>query len=204
MTRRTAALVAAPALLLALLGAATARAADFVLAPNAGSTVGFESKAPLESFRGETRAVGGRIRADLDHLAGDAEVTVDVDLAALDTGIGLRNRHMRENHLETDRFPQAVFRGARILEARPAALAPGGACEVVVAGELDLHGVVRPLTCRAALSLSRDGVLTITADFPVRLSDHAIPRPGFLSMKLADEQRVSLRLEARPAGADAP
>ncbi|MBK9304991.1 MAG: hypothetical protein IPM94_14240 [bacterium] len=47
MTHRTAALVAAPALLLALLGAATARAADFVLAPNAGSTVGFESKAPL-------------------------------------------------------------------------------------------------------------------------------------------------------------
>ncbi|MBK9304990.1 MAG: YceI family protein [bacterium] len=41
---------------------------------------------------------------------------MDVDLAALDTGIGLRNRHMRENHLETDRFPQAVFRGARILK----------------------------------------------------------------------------------------
>ena len=204
MTRRNAALAAALVMLLAPLGAATARAADFVLAPNAGSTVGFESKAPLESFHGETRVVGGRIRADLDHLAGDVEVTVDVDLATLDTGIGLRNRHMRENHLETDRYPQAVFRGARILTAEPAALAPGGASEVVVAGELDLHGVVKPLTCRADLSLSRDGVLTIVADFPVRLSDHAIPRPGFLTMKLADEQRISLRLEARPAGSGAP
>ena len=56
----------------------------------------------------------------------------------------------------------------------------------MVAGELDLHGVVKPLTCRVRLALSPDGVLTIATEFPVRLSDHAIARPGFLTMKLAD------------------
>ncbi len=185
-------------------GAAVAHAADYVLTPGAGSTVSFESKAPVESFRGETHTINGRFSADLDSLAGEVAVTVEVDLASLDTGIGLRNKHMRENHLETDRFPQAVFRGARILEAAPASLLPGGACEITLVGELDLHGVVKPLTLRAKLALSLDGVLTVTADFPVRLSDHAIPRPGFLTMKLADEQRVSLHLEARPAAETAP
>jgi polyisoprenoid-binding protein YceI len=200
MSGRTAFLAA----VLAVSVAAAVHAADYVLVPGAGSTVSFESKAPVESFRGETRTVGGRIGADLGHLTGEIAVSIEVDLASLDTGIGLRNRHMRENHLETARFPQAVFRGARILAASPDSLIPGGSCEVDVAGELDLHGVVKPMTCHARLDLSRDGVLTVATDFPVRLSDHAIPRPGFLTMKLADEQRVSLRLVARPADGSAP
>lgn len=204
MIGRSFILAALSAILPAAFLAVSARGADYVLTPGAGSTVSFESKAPLESFGGETRGVTGRISADLDELAGEIVVTVEVDLASLDTGIGLRNRHLRENHLETDRYPRATFRGARIVEAAPAALAPGGACDVVVEGELDLHGVVKPLTCHARLELSRDGVLTIAADFPVRLSDHAIARPGFLTMKLADEQRVRLRLEARPADGSAP
>jgi polyisoprenoid-binding protein YceI len=192
------------AALLTVVGAVAARSADYVLTPGAGSTVSFESKAPVESFSGKTQTVRGLFRADLDSLAGEIEVSVEVDLASLDTGIGLRNRHMRENHIETGLFPHAVFHGARILEAEPAALAPGGVCEVVVAGELDLHGVVKPLTCRVRLALSPDGVLSIATEFPVRLSDHAIARPGFLMMKLADEQRVSLRLEARAAAGTAP
>ena len=47
--------------------------------------------------------------------------------------------------------------------------------------------------------LMRDGSVTIDTQFVVKLSDHNIKRPRFLVMKLADEQKVKVVLEARSA-----
>jgi len=87
-----------------------------------GSTVEFVSKAAMETFKGKTRAVSGTLRLDPAALVDTLTISISVDLASLDTGIALRNRHMRENHLHTDRFPLATFEGARIVEG-------GGALE---------------------------------------------------------------------------
>ena len=64
--------------------------------------------------------------------------------------------------------------------------------------ELDLHGVVQPLACEARLTRTTDGRLTVETAFAVKLSDHAIDRPKFLVMKLADEQQVKVTLVLRP------
>ena len=38
----------------------------------------------------------------------------DIVVRVSDTGIGMRNTHMRENHLETETYPVATFTGGRI------------------------------------------------------------------------------------------
>jgi hypothetical protein len=48
------------------------------------------------------------------------------------------------------------------------------------------------------LRSSDDGSVMVTAGFVVKLSDHDIERPRFLVMKLADEQKVTVELTARP------
>ncbi len=161
-----------------------------------GSEVVFESKAPLESFKGRTDQVSGWFEADLDNLEGWVALEVRVDLASFDTGKKKRNEHMRENHLETDRYPLTVLRGGSVSSVR----LKGGRTVMILDGELDLHGVRREVTYEIALDYKPDGTLVVETDFIVKLSDHEIKRPRFLVMKLADEQKVRVRLTARVQG----
>ncbi len=187
----------------AALAAAPAAAETFVIVPGAGSVVRFVSKAPMESFEGRTDRVSGRVEVDCAAPGDSATVEVSVELAGLETGIGLRDRHMRENHLETDRYPRAVFRGAT-LRGAPAALAAGAepvACEL--SGSFELHGVTRPLRVPVRVGLrEREGRRELVAEgrFPVALADFGIPRPQFLLLKLGDVQDVSFSLVATSAG----
>lgn len=188
---------------------ARAEVTDYAIVPGtAGTEVEFLSKATLESFTGRTDRIRGHIRCDPDALTDSISVFVEVDLASLETGMGLRDKHMRENHLETDQYPHAVFRGARILPGAPPALpagaagAPGPPVEIPIAGEFALHGVRRPVEVTARVTRLGDGTraLAIECAFEVKLADHRIDRPRFLMMKVSDTQRITLRLVATEGG----
>ncbi len=73
-------------------------------------SVSFTSDAPIELIVGKTNKITGKISVDetLD-LSKPFTATFDVDLASIDTGIELRNEHMRDNFLETKKFPKATF-----------------------------------------------------------------------------------------------
>src|SRR5258708_5549828 len=64
-----------------------------------------------------------------------------VALAPIDTGIGLRNRHLRES-LEVDKFPDATL---RVMRADLKFPKEGSPVESQVTGELTLHGRSRPV-----------------------------------------------------------
>jgi polyisoprenoid-binding protein YceI len=184
-----------------MLLASPALAARFeIVADDPANLVRFESKATMESFEGKTSRVQGIIEVDPAALGDSVTVMIEVDLASLDTGIELRNRHMRENHLETDRYPKAVFRGGRVLRASAGGLTVGQPVRFDLAGELSLHGAARATTVPVEVVRASDGTLHVDAVFPVKLSAHAISRPKFLVLKLADEQKVRVRLMAVPKG----
>ena len=159
-----------------------------------GSEIVFTSKAPLESFKGRTRQVSGWFEVDLDNLEGLVDLEVRVDLASFDTGKKKRNQHMRENHLETDLYPLTVLRGGRVSSVR----LEEGRTAMTLDGELDLLGVRREVAYEIVLDFKPDGALVVETEFIVKLSDHEIKRPRFLVMKLADEQKVWVRLITGP------
>ena len=167
-----------------------------VVAGHDATEVVFKSKATLESFEGRTRTVNGWIK--LDSL-NTISWRIEVDLADLDTGIGLRNRHMRENHLHTDEFPVAVFEGEQVSDA-----IAGPEMTVALVGNFTLHGVSVERTIEIHLKFLPDGDLTASAEFGISLADHEIPRPGFLMMKLADVQQLRVRLFARSTPEEKP
>ncbi len=175
-------------------------AETFQITPGKPNLVRFESKAPLETFDGKTRAVRGHVRFDPQDLEAGLDVRVEVDLASFDTGIEIRNRHMRENHLETETFPTAVFEGGKILDPSRTRLGAGETVRFVVEGTLDLHGVEKPVRAPVEMSLENpDGALLVrvVTSFQIKLSDHDIKRPKFLVMKLDEVQRLSVELIAK-------
>jgi polyisoprenoid-binding protein YceI len=184
-----------PLIALLLFLASPAPAATFVVEPRAGSRMEFVSKAPMETFSGKTRELRGSVSLDPQMLGDSLDVAVEVDMASLDTGIDLRNRHMRENHLHTGRFPKATFHGGRLADLSAPVLAPGAPVTGTLVGTMELHGTQRVIRVPFEMELAGE-LLHVTSRFQISLADYGIPRPQFLVMRLDDIQRVEVHLEA--------
>ena len=126
---------------LALLSTEATHAAVFAVKPGKDSKVVFTSQAPTETFQGKTDRMEGTLTLDPSTVGDSITVHLEVDLASLDTGKKMRNQHMRENHLETDKFPKAVFDGAAVLSPAGAKLEPGKPVAFQIEGTFALHGV---------------------------------------------------------------
>lgn len=164
----------------------------------AARQVKFISKASIESFEGVTQRIDGYAVIPPDALqAGkgpdSSRFYFEVDLNALDTGIGLRNRHMRENYLETDQYPFAQYAGsiAQVSRTSDTSLA------VSVSGDMTIHGVKRSV--QATLSAGPNGQrYHIRGQFPVALPDYKIKIPKLMFMKISDTVQVKLDFYLMP------
>ena len=185
--------------LLAALAGGPARAERFLVSPGDPNLVKFESKAPMESFEGKTKQVTGQIVFNPARLADSLTVHMEVDLASLDTGISMRNKHMREDHLETATYPKAIFHGTKLLDPSAPALAPGQKVSFTLEGEFSLHGVTKTIQVPVEVTSSvKDDVtrIHVVTHFLVKLSDYKIDRPQFLVMRLDENQKVTVDVMA--------
>ena len=145
------------------------------------------------SFDAATSAITGTLRrsgADDAHAG-----ALRVDLAALDTGIELRNAHLRQNYLETARgeqFRYAALTGIALRDPLPADAARH---ETPFSATLSLHGVEREIAGDAELS-RRDGRISIRAAFSLSLEAFDIPPPRYLGVGVRDEVGIRVTLDA--------
>lgn len=146
--------------------------------------VEFVSSAPLLEFTGKSDHLTGMI--DFDENLADFYV----DLTTLDTGINLRNNHMRDSYLETDDFPFAEFTGSLI---DPYDFEKGGKQEVMVAGTFRIHGVEQEMEIKGSLTKNGNEI-DLQANWTVLLEDHDIRRPRVVFYELAQEQKVSISI----------
>ncbi len=160
--------------------------------------VRFISRAAIEEFEGVTDRIDGYVLLDTDGLTeetgrGETELYFEVELASLDTGIGLRNRHMRDNYLEVETYPYAAF-GGKIARAAPLA---DGAYRVTAQGVLGVHGVERERAITCDVSPAGAGY-RVQCAFTVLLSDHDIEIPKVMFLKLNNEIRVEVDFYLEP------
>ena len=198
--------VSAGILISLVLATSPASATPFVVRAGGENKVVFVSKASMESFEGKTNKLEGTINVDPAKVGDSAAVHFEVDLASLDTGIAMRNKHMRENHLETAKYPKAVFDGAAIRGPGDAVLTSGKTIPLDVEGTFTLHGVSRRIriTVQTTYQPNDGGRITFQTRFPVLLADYAISRPQFLFLKLAESQEVRVSGVAHARAGDSP
>ena len=74
--------------------------------------VKFTSSTSLLDFDGITSNIDGYIYWEGDKIFGEKnEIYFEVDLNSVETGIGKRDRDMREDVLETDKYPKTWYKG---------------------------------------------------------------------------------------------
>jgi polyisoprenoid-binding protein YceI len=176
-----------------LLSPRAAPAAEYHVKAGGPNKVVFISTAPMEKFQGKTSHLEGTINVDPTTVGDSVTVHLEVDLATLDTGIAKRDQHMREEHLQTDKYPKAVFDGATLVHAPGLTLLPGRPVGFDAQGTFNLHGVSRRIWVHIDATYQKDqdqDAIEFSTEFPVMLSDYQISLPQFLFLKLAETQDV--------------
>lgn len=165
--------------------------------PTTTDSVIFRSNAKLEFVEGFTTAVAGGFVCNPDSSADNVSGVIQVDLRTLDTGIKLRDEHMRENHLQTDKFPMAYFVLKSLTDA-PAIWLPDSNYTCTANGDFYIHGVHRKLAAKIHTRFSRTGdqpTMTVHASFSINLDAFGIPRPRALLLKLAETMNIEVILK---------
>lgn len=175
----------------------SAETTHYAVNPGGDNLIRFVSKAPGETFDGVTDQVQGMFTVDPEDLTKPVSGQITVQAKTLDTGIGLRNNDMYENHLHVEQYPTIVFELTGV-ENPPEKLPVGEEVELTATGNFTLHGVTRQISPQLTIKRNADDSLWIDADWKVTLSDYEIPRPQFLFLKLAEEQQVNATFTAIP------
>lgn len=138
----------------------------------------------LGHAQGPTGKLELKRAGDTVKLEGKAEL----DLDQLDTGIGLRDRHMKEKYLETGKFKQATLTFSDV--TIPAATLKSGG-EATAKATLNVHGVEKPVDVQIKFQSPAAGQIAGEMKFKLKLTDHGIEVPKFSGITVADEVEVT-------------
>lgn len=100
-----------------------------------------------------------------------------LDLRKLETGISLRDRHMKNKYLEVKKFPEAVLSN----------FSTDG--QGKFKGTLELHGIKKEVTGDYTKSGN-----DFDANFKVKLSDFEIKIPSFMGVTVAEIVTIKVKL----------
>lgn len=138
------------------------------------NSIKFNASSTLSNFEGTTSAVKGYIKYD-SSFTNNSTIDIQVYLDSLDTGIGLRNSHMRNKYLDTKAYPITRFKG-KITSA----VDSSSIISIVQAeGKLKIHGVEKNLKITGELS-DFGKLVKLQTSFNVYLPDFNIEQPSFL------------------------
>jgi polyisoprenoid-binding protein YceI len=183
---------------LALLFAAAtlhAQSRTYVIAKGGNNVAEFHAEDTYDAFDGKTSDVSGTIVADpANPSAASVEIVINVN--ALDTGVGMRNKEMRERYLETPKFGTATFKSVSV--AGPPSIAPNQPAEINVTGDMTLHGVTKRMIIPVRVVLIPDGRIHATTSFKIHMPDFGISVPHNLLVTVNDE--VPVRLDVWAGG----
>jgi polyisoprenoid-binding protein YceI len=124
-------------------------------------------------------------------LGASASGTLSFDLSVLSTGIGLRDRHMKEKYLEVASHPRATLALARASIERLPARDSFDPVVVPWEGTLTLHGATRPVSGEARVARAGNAVKTV-AEFAIVLGDYGIAVPSYMGITVAEKVQVKV------------
>lgn len=100
----------------------------------------------------------------------------------------LQKQHAEESYFETDKFPNATFKGEIINDVD---FKNDGKYNVTAKGIFTIHGVQKEMKIPAVIERAGNKI-TITSNFKIYLSDFNIKIPRLLVQKVSDEFSVTI------------
>tara|TARA_B100000287_G_scaffold434948_1_gene501083 strand:+ start:5230 stop:5736 length:507 start_codon:yes stop_codon:yes gene_type:complete len=135
------------------------------------SKIEFYSYALLEDIQAvNTESVGA-----IDMVSG--EFIIKIPVSSFEFPNKLMQKHFNDSYLETDRYPECIFRGT--IEGS------------IASGEITLHGVTKKIEIPISKTVERD-YISINTEFKITLKDHKIKIPRLLFQNIAEEIEIKV------------
>lgn len=151
--------------------------------------ISFKSEAPLELIRASSSELIGLI--DINKKVFSFSILMR---SFQGFNSPLQKEHFNENYVESDKFPQATFKG-KIIEDQD--LTVDGTYELRAKGILTIHGVPQERIIKSEVTVNNK-IITVKSSFSVLLSDYNIPIPKVVYQKLANEIKVEINTTLEP------
>ncbi|MCB0751608.1 MAG: YceI family protein [Ignavibacteriae bacterium] len=179
------------ALTILILMSSLSLAEEWHIKKSKDNLVKFTSSTTLLDFDGITDQIDGYIYWEGEEVFGkNNEVYFEVDLNSVETGIGKRDRDMREDVLHTDKYPKTSFRGQIISVDQD----PNNSVKynIVSKGKMFLHGHEKEMEVKAVITKQNE-TMQVIANFSVLLKDYDIEAPSLMAfIKVAEEIKLHL------------
>jgi polyisoprenoid-binding protein YceI len=176
-------------LLILILASGLIYADEWQVEKTTKNSVQFISSTTLLDFEGNTSSIDGYLYWEGDSiLAENNELYFEVELNSVKTGNAKRDRDMREEVLETDKFPTTHFKGSIIKFEESSA----GVFTVNTKGMFFLHGNKMEMEIPGEITI-KDDQMNIKTNFSVFLNEFDIEAPSLLAfIKVAEEIKLNL------------
>lgn len=124
-------------------------------------------------------------QGQVEIVNGEASGEFSFNLSGLDTGIGLRDDHMKNKYLEVEKYPEAKLKVSG-LKLTPEEIATG--VGRAFTGQLTLHGETKEVS--GQFEIDKAGKLK--ASFPIKVSDFKIDVPKYMGITVSETVEVEV------------
>jgi polyisoprenoid-binding protein YceI len=145
---------------------------------------------------GRTKGIAGDVLVDFANPANSQMGAIVIDISQLKSDEDRRDNFIRNNALESSRFPQATFKPTKI-EGLPASAKPGDQLTLKVTGDLTVKETTKPVTFDVTLTAAQDK-LTGSAATEVLLSDFGVGPIQLAFLQTEDKAKLVFEFVALP------
>jgi len=144
----------------------------------------FHSETPMETIEAHNR----QVNSALDSETGD--FVFKVLMKSFEFEKALMQEHFNENYVESDKYPNAMFKG-NVLNINEIDFAKGGDYSVVAEGELTIHGVTQKVQTTGIFAVTGDKI-NGKSTFIIKPEDYKIKIPKTVLDNIAEEIEVTV------------
>lgn len=150
----------------------------------------FYSETPIETIEAHNK----QVNSALDTETG--EFVFKVLMKSFEFEKALMQEHFNENYVESDEYPVATFKG-KIVNSEEVNFSEDGEYNVVVEGELTIHGVTQKIKEKGTFIVAGDQI-SGESKFIIKPSEYEIKIPKAVINNIAEEIEVTvdIKLEA--------
>lgn len=147
----------------------------------------FYSETPIETIEANNL----QVNSALDISSGD--FVFKVLMKSFEFEKALMQEHFNENYVESDKFPNATFKG-KITNLKDVDFTTDGEYETLVDGELTIHGVTNKVSKKGTFTV-KEGQIIGLSSFIVNPEDYDIKIPKTVVDNIAEEIEVTVEVK---------
>ena len=146
--------------------------------------ISFQSEATMEKIE----ATNTSASTVIDVATGSVEWAVLIQGFKFEKA--LMQDHFNENYMDSETFPKAKFKG-KIDNLASVNFSKDGVYTVTVSGQLDMHGVSKPVSTQGTITV-KGGVVSAKSKLTVLVADYGIEIPKLVADNIAKSVDISI------------